>query len=134
MTTFSIAVASGSVHLTAGIYFSYGTPPNNGPAKCVLSGFVRLGGEAKILGLVSLSVEFYLALSYDSSTGNATGTATLTVAVDVAVFHKSVELTVTKTFGSEPSDPPFAAQLTADDFTTYARSFARVAPYAGGQQ
>ena len=59
-----------------------------------------------MLGLVSISVEFNLSFTYDSARDKAYGRATLTVSVHLAIFSKSVELTVERAFGGS-GDPHF---------------------------
>ena len=117
-----LGVASGSVHIMAGIYFAMQT--NAGNTAVTLSGYLRLGGEVSVLGLISVSVEFYLSFTYDSGTGKATGQATLTVSVQVAFFSASVDLTVQRSFGSHGGDPTFGQLMDADAWQQYAAAFA----------
>jgi hypothetical protein len=79
-------VASGGVSAMAGVYFALT------PAAAQLTGYLRLNGELEVLGLVSLGLEFYLGLTYDSGTGELYGQAKLTVSVDIAFFSTSVTL------------------------------------------
>ena len=94
-------VASGSVHAMAGIYFAYETSKG-----VTLTGYLRVGGNVTALGLVSVSIELYLALSYQDP-GKAKGIATLTVEVDVFLFSQSVEITCERTFAGSAADPSF---------------------------
>ena len=55
-----IGVASGGVYIMAGIYFHLEED------NVVLSGYLRCGGSLEILGLISLSLEFYMELSYET--------------------------------------------------------------------
>jgi hypothetical protein len=112
----SIGVASGGVHIYAGIYFSYGVDPDNGGVEtCVLTGYVRLGGELDILGLISMSLEFYMSITYEKigDASKVSGQATLTVEVEVFVFSASVSMTAEKHFGNAPGDPTFAQLMPA---------------------
>jgi hypothetical protein len=112
----SIGVASGGVHIYAGIYFSYGADPDNGGVEtCVLTGYVRLGGELDILGLISMSLEFYMSITYEKigDASKVSGQATLTVEVEVFVFSASVSMTAEKHFGNAPGDPTFAQLMPA---------------------
>jgi hypothetical protein len=111
-----IGVASGGVELMAGIYFKLQD------SHSLLAGFVDLYGEVRVLGLVSVSVEFNLTLSYHD--GKAMGRATLTVAVHVFGLSKSVSLSVERSFGSGDGDPPIGELVTPNDWTAYARAFA----------
>jgi hypothetical protein len=92
-----LVIASGSVHIMAGIYFHYDS------SGASLTGFLDAGGELDVLGLISISVEFHLSLSYQltgADAGKVTGEASLTVEVDVAFFSKSVTLgPIKKSFG-----------------------------------
>jgi|GEM_PF-1573350 len=83
-----IGVASGGVSVMAGIYFKMAGDD------CLLEGFIRMNGRLSVLGIVRVSVEFYLALSYESSTGSAVGTARVTVEIEVLFFSASVSMTV----------------------------------------
>jgi len=116
-----LVVASGGVHIMAGIYFMLDSE------KSQISGFVDAGGELSVLGIVSVSVDFNLSLTYQAGGGNGKviGRATLTVAVHVAFFSKSVELSVERSYGSGAGDPT-ADQVIPDAATwdEYAGAFA----------
>ena len=101
-----IGVASGEVHIMAGIYFSLQRKENTTELAAILSGYLRLGGSLNVLGLISISVEFNLSFTYDSGKDKAYGRATLTVSVHVVFFSVSVELTVERAFGGS-GDPHF---------------------------
>lgn len=83
-----IGVATGGVSLMAGIYFKMTGDD------CLLEGYIRLNGRVSVLGIVRVSVEFYLSLSYDTATGSAVGTARVTVEIEVLFFSMSVSMTV----------------------------------------
>ncbi len=99
--SFDLVVASGGVHVMAGIYFRDGPNAKTGKRDFLLEGYLRAGGSLSVLGLITVSVEFYLGLSYEA--GVVAGTASLTVDVDLTLFHKSVTLTVHKEFGGSGS-------------------------------
>jgi hypothetical protein len=87
-----LGVASGEVHALAGFYYRLekGTPD-----KCEIDGYVRLGGSVNVLGIASVSVEFYLGLKYQSEPDNELwGQASLTVEVEVLCFSKSFSFSV----------------------------------------
>jgi hypothetical protein len=111
-----IGVASGNVHVMAGIYFAMLG------SQVKLSGYVRLGGSVEVLGLVSISVEFYLALNYDD--GKAYGEATLTVSVDILGFSESVALHVERKFAGAAGDPTFAELVDPGAWHDYCVAFA----------
>ncbi|SHM92035.1 hypothetical protein [Actinacidiphila paucisporea] len=103
----NLGVASGSVSLTAGIYVKFQaqeTAPHTLQAR--VSGFFRAVGALDVLGIISISVEFYLALTYNTQTKVVHGTALVVVRVRVAFFSKSVSLEVERDFGSG-ADPAF---------------------------
>lgn len=101
-----IGVASGEVHIMAGIYFSLQRKEGSTDLAAILSGYLRLGGSLNVLGLISISVEFNLSFTYDGVRDKAYGRATLTVSVHVLFFSTSVELTVERAFGGS-GDPHF---------------------------
>ena len=85
---FDIGVASGGVHAMAGIYFQLKGQSSD------LTGFIDIGGEVSVLGIISISLDLNLSLSWQSSPkGNIIeGRATLTVSVHVLFFSASVTL------------------------------------------
>lgn len=117
----NLGVASGGVHIMAGIYFSMQL--ESGKTRATLQGYLRMGGELSVLGIISMSLEFVLSFTY--SGGKATGCATLTVAVKVLFISKSVEISVEKSFGGSAGDPTFAQLLpSAAVWNSYASAFA----------
>ena len=108
----------------AGIYFSLQRKDPGNVLQATLTGYFRLGGSLSVLGIITISVEFNLSFTYQDK-GKAYGRATLTVEVDVAFFHKSVGLTVERTFGGQGGDPKFLDFFnTAESWQTYAEAFA----------
>ncbi|HMK97070.1 MAG TPA: hypothetical protein VK425_05940, partial [Acidimicrobiales bacterium] len=100
-----IVVASGGLTLAAGVYYSYTAPTVPGTAgTTTLTGFVRLTGELSVLGLISISAELDLSLTYQSP-NYVEGTASLTVTIQLVFFSVSPSITVHKQF-SGGSDPP----------------------------
>ena len=88
---FDIGVASGGVHIMAGVYFKWENDA------CELTGYLRLGGSVEVLGIITISVEFYMALTYATG-GKVVGEATLTVEVEVLFFSTSVSMSVRREF------------------------------------
>ncbi len=124
-----IGVASGEVHIMAGIYFAMQkkqTPKDGEQLAALLSGYLRCGGSLCVLGLVTISVEFYLTfIYYGPPVKKAKGRATVTVEVEVGPFSKSIELTVEKSFGGSGADPNFLHQFeTPALWARYADAFA----------
>jgi hypothetical protein len=132
----NLFVASGSAHVLAGVHLLVSDTGST------FSAYLRAGGELTVLGLVSISVDFLLALDYRSAPNNDLhGMASLSVEVSVAFISKSVTLTMERTFagsGGETAQPQLAAAarmvsigaanladiMSQDDWSTYAGAFA----------
>ena len=128
----NLGVASGGVYIMAGIYFKLETQ-TDGSKAATLTGYFRMGGELSVLGLISISLEFYLSFTYETGKevdgrvlpGKAIGIAKLTVKVEVLLFSKSIEITVEKKFGGQDGDPVFAEVWDVPAiWDEYARAFA----------
>ena len=114
-----LGVASGGVSIMAGIYFSLQTTPKR---QVMLTGFLRADGHLSILGIISLSLEFYLALTY-LNPGQAYGEATVKVSISVLFFSATVSATMRKTLGGG-SDPDFRQAISRGNWDTYCEAFA----------
>ena len=79
-----------------------------------------------MLGLISISLEFYLAFTYRSVPGGSEvwGQASLTVSVKVLGISKSVTLSVEKRFAGASGDPTLDDVLDPDDWQEYCLAFA----------
>lgn len=122
-----LGVASGSVHIMAGIYFKMERREIEGSEvdAATLEGYLRMGGELSVLGLISVSLEFYLSFRYESAKNAAYGRATLTVKVEVLFFSASVDITVEKRFGGSSGDPLFLETFTGPEvWAEYSGAFA----------
>jgi hypothetical protein len=142
-------LASGKVELKAGINFKIETVNENGHdiQQCTLTAYIRLHGAVDILGLIEVSLTFYVGLSYVTNTRSLVGEATLTIEIDLVVFSESVELTVRKEIAGPGSssgvasmsarggDQPLALEpprvtwsdlVTQTDWEQYCTSFATV--------
>jgi hypothetical protein len=122
-----LGVASGGVHVMAGIYFRMEQDA------CSLTGYFRLGGHVDVLGLITASLELYLELRYEFPTGKCVGKAQLTIEISVFIFSGSVTVTCERKFAGSNGDPslrlmmgfqpelPLAQELAAiNDDTEYA--------------
>jgi len=121
----NLGVASGGVHIMAGIDLILATEQVNGKSLTYVSAtaFIQIGGSLCVLGLITLSLEFDLSLTFFSyyapmkANNVLVGQCTLTVQIDVACFSKSVDLTVERVITSgggvsgllEPLDWPQTA-------------------------
>lgn len=112
MLAVDFGVASGSISAMLGIYMRL-----EGDAGS-LTGYFRLRGEVDVLGLISASIELYLALLYQFATGKMVGTAKLTIKIEVFVFSGSVTITAERRFAGSAGDPSFADLMVLPDGTS----------------
>ncbi len=117
---FNIGVASGGVHAMAGIYFQLKGDFSD------LTGFVDIGGEVSVLGIISISLDLNLSLSWQHSPAGDVieGKATMTVSVHVLFFSASVQLSVERSFKAGGGDPQVWQLVDAGQWSRYAAAFA----------
>ncbi|MEU4117067.1 hypothetical protein AB0F71_21525 [Kitasatospora sp. NPDC028055] len=89
-------IVSAEVHVFGGVVFA-----KNG-TDTEVTGYLRIGGSVSLLGLISVSIELTLALTYDATSGSLSGSARLVVTVDLTFFSKSFTLECHKCFGNCP--------------------------------
>jgi hypothetical protein len=121
MAAINLGVASGSVYVKAGIYFHWKTDTVE------LEGYFDMGGEMSVLGIISISLKFHLALGYYKSGGKSEvkGQATLTVEIEILFFSASVSVTCERRLGGSDADPLFVEFHPAQsDWSEYAAAFA----------
>ena len=116
----NLGIASGGVYIMAGIYFKM---TGN---SLELTGYLRCGGYLEILGIISISIEFYLSLSYRQKGGGGEvwGQASVTVKVKVLCFSKSVTLSIERKFAGDAGDPTFDQMIAPADWEEYCLAFA----------
>jgi hypothetical protein len=112
-----IGVASGSVYAMAGIYIKMESD------NASLTGYLRMGGSLSILAIITLSIEFYMGLTYETEGNKVWGEARLTVEIEILFFSTSVELSVRREF-ADPELPKFADMMTAGEWQQYCEAFA----------
>jgi hypothetical protein len=95
-----LGVASGSVSAMAGITFNYTAGKG-----ATLTGFVKITGEVEVLGILSVTLELDLTLSYQFTGNICTGTATMKISVSLFGFSIPVSITVQKQFSGGQSPP-----------------------------
>jgi hypothetical protein len=117
--SFDVGVASGGVHIMAGIYFKLAG------STTTLTGFVDIGGEVSVLGIISISIDLNLSLTWvHSSKGNKIqGRATLKISISILFFSISVSISVERSFGSGAGDPQIAQVMDANDWVQYCLAF-----------
>jgi hypothetical protein len=101
LMTVDFEVVTAEVHALGGVRFSLvGSTP-------AMSAYVRLGGSVTLFGLVTLSVELRVDLTYDDLTDRLTGRATLVIELDLALYADAVELdTGTFVLAGSSAAPP----------------------------
>ena len=100
----SLGVASGGLTLAAGLTYHYDSTNGMG-----LTGFVRLNGELEVLGVISVSCEMDLTLTWQQEAEGpnvVTGSATMSASVHVLFFSVTVPITIHKQFAGSSSAPP----------------------------
>ncbi len=102
-------VVSGGVSVVAGLYFKMETYPD---AVATLAGYFRMRGHVRALGIVTVSIELYLEMAYESGSGKCVGRASLKIEVDLWLFSVSVTVTCEKKFAGSGSDPTFAQLMS----------------------
>jgi hypothetical protein len=113
----NLGVASGGVTLMAGIYFKYEDEA------ITITGYVRCTGELDVLGLISISAEFYLSLTYEEATNKVWGQASLTIKIKIIFFSIKVTLKVEREFGHSLA-PLFCDLMEENDWLAYCEAFA----------
>jgi hypothetical protein len=108
-----LGVADGKVSIMAGIYFRMDRRNPTQTLHVLLTGYLRLNGSLNVLGLITISVEFYMSLSYETPEGDVIGQATLTVKIEIVFFSVSVSLTVERRFHGSATSGGSAMQAMA---------------------
>jgi hypothetical protein len=98
-------VASGGVHVMAGLYYRMEKDAAS------LTGYFRLGGHVDVLGLITASLELYLELRYEFSSGKCVGKAELTIEISLFIFSGSVTVTCERKFAGSNGDPTLRQML-----------------------
>jgi hypothetical protein len=82
-----IGIASAEIHALGGVRFTQ-LPDGS----VTFDGFVRVGGCVEVLGLVSVSVELVVTLTYQSEENRLFGRASLVIEVDLTLYSDSLEI------------------------------------------
>ena len=126
--SFDVGIASGGVSVMGGFYFKMEMVDEM--TMIELTGYIRINGALSILGIITLSMEFYLGLTYimkaaaDSKAGKLYGEATIKVKIEVLFFSKSVSVTAKRTLKGADADPTFAQMIEEPDWMEYCEAFA----------
>ncbi len=130
----NVGVASGGVSAMGGFYYKFELVQQevNGETEEIglstLTGYLRLNGHLSVLGLITVSLEFYLAftavINSDNKVEKLEGVATLKVKVEVLFFSKTVKVTVRRELKGADADPKFGEMIEQDDWQEYCAAFA----------
>lgn len=129
----NIGVASGGVSVMGGFYFKIEkiikvvASVNHEVSQVTLTGYIRINGRLSVLGLITVSIEFYLALTavfVGDKVEKIEGEATLKVKVEVLFFSKTVSLSVRRELAGADADPKFIDMIDQDDWQQYCLAFA----------
>jgi hypothetical protein len=117
----NLGVAKGAASVMGGVYYKQTA------TGFAISAYFRTTGSLSVLGIITVSVEFYLALNYESVKANPHGgklwgQASLTVKVKIAFFSTSVKISIEQEFAG--TDPTFTKALTPGDWEDYCNAFA----------
>jgi len=129
----NVGVASGGVSAMGGFYFKIEkvTKTISGVehelTQVNLTGYLRINGHLSILGIITVSLEFYLAFTavfVGDKVEKLEGEATLKVKVEVLFFSKTVSVTVRRELKGADADPKFIDMIDQDDWREYCLAFA----------
>jgi hypothetical protein len=117
----NLGVAEGKASITAGVYYQ----KSGGGFQ--ITAFFRAAGSLSVLGLISVSIELYVGLSFESDKtkphgGKLYGTASVRVKIKIVFFSTSVSVSIERELAG--SDPTFREMLTAGDWGEYCNAFA----------
>ena len=130
----NLGVASGGVSVMGGFYFKFELV-SEGHEELTLTGYIRINGHLSVLGIITVSLEFYLALTavyVEKTLGTGEkvkkvekmeGVASLKVKVEVLFFSKTVTVTVRRQFAGADADPTFAEMIPLEDWQEYCLAF-----------
>ena len=90
----------------------------------------KRGGSLSVIGIITVSLVFYLGLTYESKgpqphAGTLWGQASLTVKVEIAFFSTSVSVSMEREFAG--SDPYFHQLIAPTAWSEYCEAFASYA-------
>jgi hypothetical protein len=121
----NFGVASGGVSVMGGFYFSMEIVDDH--TETILTGYIRFNGYLSILGIISLSLEIYLAFVAMFQNGKVEklyGEAIVKVKIEVLFFSKSVTLTARRELKGADADPTFQMIMEENDWLEYCQAYA----------
>ncbi|RKE04845.1 coiled-coil domain-containing protein [Marinifilum flexuosum] len=121
----NFGVASGGVSVMGGFYFSMEIVDDH--TETILTGYIRFNGYLSILGIISLSLEIYLAFVAMFQNGKVEklyGEAIVKVKIEVLFFSKTVTLTARRELKGADADPTFQMIMEENDWLEYCQAYA----------
>jgi len=129
----NVGVASGGVQVTGGFYYSIEYQDDQSISK--LSGYLRINGNLSILGIITISMEFYLSLNaiivkkmvngeQVQKVEKMIGEASVKVKIEVLFFSKSVTVKVRRELRAADADPLFSDTIPEPAWLDYCKAFA----------
>lgn len=117
----NLGVAAGKASITAGVYYQ------GAGGGFIVTAFFRAVGELSVLGIISVSVELYVGLTYASKGmgphgGHLYGTASVKVKIKICFFSISVSISIEREFAG--SDPTFVQMVGPGEWGDYCGAFA----------
>jgi hypothetical protein len=116
----NIGIASGQVSLTGGI--NYTSQETAAGQEVMFTAYVKASGGISALGIISVSVELYLGLTWDGHADGSSsliGTATLTISVHILFFGFSVGVSMSEEFAGSGPTHANNAKLRRSDNESY---------------
>lgn len=116
-------VASGSVEIMLGIYFSLERitqkigEKDEEVTKTTLEGYLRICGRLSVLGLIKATITLKLSLTYEFESGKLVGRATIEIEVEVLFFSTTVSLSYERKFAGSNGDPSFRELMSPYSYT-----------------
>jgi hypothetical protein len=117
-----LGIASGSICIVAGILFELDIV--QGTENVALTAYIRFSGKVSVLGLVGISLEIYLGLTFEPSPPKLTGRAWAELEVKVLFFSGSVRVEIERKISATQGDPSFADLFDQEHWDEYALAFA----------
>ena len=87
LVAINFVIARAEVHALGGVRFEL-----QADRSVIITGYLRIGGSVDVLGLVSVSIELIIALSYRSASNALVGRATLVIVIDLTLWSDSMEI------------------------------------------
>jgi hypothetical protein len=116
-----LVIASGSISIEVGIFLVYwknassATDPVTGNpevAGWLIGGYLRLRGELDVCGIITISVELYLQITYSPSTGKCIASGFIAIDVSLFCFSISANVPFSRQFSGSNGDPTFAELMS----------------------